>query len=957
MEFWEFLIQKEGDRSWLPLESSTVEILEGRYRMVARSSRVNTPVEIRVIHDAIYEDPPKRRIQKRANRTNHDGLIVVMPFTFLQAGSWELVCTGDLMADMLGDTWTYQVKLQVVLSDQDLGDGYDWGGDHWADAHAALLAGQASPYVAKQPDAKQSDQQPDHLSVSPVSASSSIDESPMDESAINESPAADSPVDPLVGDPLVGDPLVSASAPESRPELSPEPHLDDRPEPISAASITDTDTNTHTDSDIATNAALSPETTVPEIDGSDVADLTSEATSSEDASSEMTAADLAAMTPQQIWQNAEASSEQLMAELFAGFESMAVDVVDAQLNATEDYNAQEPAHAPADLSVVSLAEQAEPVEQTEPAKQQNLATTSELTSPPSDAEAARSLTSEPQISNPLHDLWQIHLASSHYVIRQGTGLTLSGQVSGLYPDVEDYDLRWLYLEAVLRNPQTGDVLQTLAHPLEAEHLPCGFALDLEIQSADETHLFLGELNLMCRPSPEITPRVLASQSFSVTADLNNLLNAIANEFAESQDLQPPLVFLDQSEANLNLTFLNLIESPEAIAAPVQSTGHTVLPPQLHEPTQDKPRSKSIDLPFTHSPATEAFQPHTQEQFQAESQEPTEPEHLNESAHESAQVGTSAEPLPAVRDRADDLSSPQPAIAQPQEQEQEQNSDALPLGEQTPGNAPAAPSDVSPLLAEPEWELPPDVWQTPVSPLLRPSAQPEPAEASADDEQSPEDEAFRALNLQERFLSRLNSLASDPELGRLLQRTDPADAVPSQDAPFDWDDPLVSTEVVVDDEVVFPDDRPTAASVSFMEPPMSDLDGVEELPILPEDQPIPAPQMLLKSGELTAGEMVSIVVKLPDVASRIYVKLWLYDLQNCTRLDGPKWLINFLPDSQGQLEARSQLMVPFGCREVQFEAIAIEMATQRESRKVILEREVIPPDLPLSSIDQWDELNF
>ena len=48
MKYWEFLIQKEGDETWLPLETQQVEILEGRYRVVAHTDRVNTPMEIRV---------------------------------------------------------------------------------------------------------------------------------------------------------------------------------------------------------------------------------------------------------------------------------------------------------------------------------------------------------------------------------------------------------------------------------------------------------------------------------------------------------------------------------------------------------------------------------------------------------------------------------------------------------------------------------------------------------------------------------------------------------------------------------------------------------------------------------------------------------------------------------------------------------------------------------------------
>lgn len=71
---------KDGDRAWLPLDSPDVEILEGRYRIVARFAQADTEVQIRICHLAIAEDPPKRRFQKRFSRTNADGLMVVVPY-------------------------------------------------------------------------------------------------------------------------------------------------------------------------------------------------------------------------------------------------------------------------------------------------------------------------------------------------------------------------------------------------------------------------------------------------------------------------------------------------------------------------------------------------------------------------------------------------------------------------------------------------------------------------------------------------------------------------------------------------------------------------------------------------------------------------------------------------------------------------------------------------------------
>ncbi|MGJ5675728.1 MAG: hypothetical protein ACR9NN_19280 [Nostochopsis sp.] len=114
MEHWQFLIQKQGDRSWDSLESPNVEISEGKYRVVARSNLTNIDVEVRVTHYSSLEIPPKRRVQKRSRRTNAEGLMAVMPFTYLQPGLWELQCSGDLMSNLFGQPLQHSIQLQVL---------------------------------------------------------------------------------------------------------------------------------------------------------------------------------------------------------------------------------------------------------------------------------------------------------------------------------------------------------------------------------------------------------------------------------------------------------------------------------------------------------------------------------------------------------------------------------------------------------------------------------------------------------------------------------------------------------------------------------------------------------------------------------------------------------------------------------------------------------------------------
>lgn len=152
MEYWEFLLQKEGDQSWLPLDASQVEILEGRYRVMAHTSQTNTPVRIQisqVVHDSLREGQrvgarsvsPKRRTLRRQGEINANGLMVVMPFTRLREGTWDIQCAsessldeGDLPTGVLRP-WCYAVQLRVV--GQDSADEGDWFADDGRDGLGA----------------------------------------------------------------------------------------------------------------------------------------------------------------------------------------------------------------------------------------------------------------------------------------------------------------------------------------------------------------------------------------------------------------------------------------------------------------------------------------------------------------------------------------------------------------------------------------------------------------------------------------------------------------------------------------------------------------------------------------------------------------------------------------------------------------------------------------------------
>ena len=205
-------------------------------------------------------------------------------------------------------------------------------------------------------------------------------------------------------------------------------------------------------------------------------------------------------------------------------------------------------------------------------------------------------------------------------------------------------------------------------------------------------------------------------------------------------------------------------------------------------------------------------------------------------------------------------------------------------------------------------------------------------------------AVSGLYPNDRLTSRLSDLAKDDDLsewfsGESLESGQNPFALESENAieseTLKWD----TDEIVLDDEAPL---VPTSRALVKPEVPQSFQ--------LSPDEPVPAPELVVPRGTLTSGRSIAIRVKLPQLKPRIYVKLWIYDRQNQALLEGPVWLTDFLPAEPGQVEIITPLTIPHGGLEVQVEAIAVEMQTQRESRKVTVEREVVPappPALPLS----------
>lgn len=110
MECWEFLIQRQGDRGWRPIKTGNLQLVEGKYRIVASSNLVDTQIQTRVT----YQTPgatPQRRSQSCHQTTKPNGLLVIIPFTQLHSGIWQFVCSGTTTAQT---AWHQILKLRVL---------------------------------------------------------------------------------------------------------------------------------------------------------------------------------------------------------------------------------------------------------------------------------------------------------------------------------------------------------------------------------------------------------------------------------------------------------------------------------------------------------------------------------------------------------------------------------------------------------------------------------------------------------------------------------------------------------------------------------------------------------------------------------------------------------------------------------------------------------------------------
>ncbi|MDZ8238378.1 MAG: hypothetical protein RMZ69_14565, partial [Nostoc sp. ChiQUE01a] len=504
MEHWQFLIQKQGDRSWHILESPNLQILEGQYRVLARSSLRNIDVEVRVTHFSIQEATPKRRIFKRSRRTNPEGLMAVIPFTYFEPGVWELRCSGDLMSDMLGKSWQYSVQLQILSQPgEQRAEGDEGGKGEIAVSLFPLSFIPSSPHPL--PDASYVVEKLDRaIAIStelPIPTDSSADKIVVPDATKEEDIA--SSIDTAV---------VSYAIKE-----------EDTASSIDTTSVPDV-TKEDTASSIDT-------TGVPDVTEEDIASSADSAVVSDTSKKEDTAIDQP-ISP--VWLKGE-TVEQILQNL------------------------------------IELA----------------LPTAEPLSEDEKDIDSSKTQQLSPLL---------LTLDRDTYIACWGQALTINGHVElkektnlELAERLSPKSIRGLELKIELRSPLESQILTQVRRPLPDQELPFTINTSIDIPADCESKLILADISLYGRFTEISEVTLLAAQSFTITADVTELLTITAA--AKSSTYSNEVIALSASSATLpephatiklDLKLLNLVklrttDQPSV----VNPSPNTPLPPQIN----------------------------------------------------------------------------------------------------------------------------------------------------------------------------------------------------------------------------------------------------------------------------------------------------------------------------------------------------------------------------------------
>jgi hypothetical protein len=974
MGTWKFLVQREGKQSWTALEGEVMSLEPGRYRIAARAPVANTPIAIEI---AVMQPDGERRNYRRSTRTNDDGLLAVIPFTDLSDGDWTLTCQtmgGQVKPETASMSWRVieptpinAIEVADPWVESDSFDGVDVlegvagvtiesEGDRQADVQADLaettdLADRVTKGEAIESEVTpdETDEEAPELLKGEIEVQAAIDET----NEASESLSNDDDLDVIsnevtnknddvqispnlnlaegesadldaicneteVGEEILSEPDTEVAAIDHDPIAAESESIaidHDSPdameaEPdISAIEVADADGDTETSIEETQQGATANEI----VSADDIGDPVESRLSPVDDDTLNGAIDDDTLNGaiDDTLNGAIAVAEAITTNVIA-MPGMAAHLPIAWIDQAESSDAPV-----ADVAGISeIVEDSDVAEIAEIAEVVDIA--DRVASPPLDE-------SESSEVKALSVGVMAELLNTAKTTIESEPLP-DATVPDIAADPEPPTLTTytqsqlkLQLDRTSFTVAAGGTL-TLSGQIEADtsidprSRLAGLHLRLRLREPQSSRVLTVRQFLLAPtaggvlrfersvPVPESTtsklilgelllcdtvPNTIDQQSFTITAGLESLLNNLSDRNRASE----PVVWQKDQWSD--------------------AKQQADQPPKTTPPLIPLPPKPTLDLPgFAASPVSGIDKSQLLASLGLTS--------------ETSNGGTSStkptdEP---ASDRRDFLSV---ANADPHvDAAAEEDSAALHEADST------AALDASRREATGSNRFP-------LEPLTPPS------------------------HRNDRFVSRLNQIAHDNELTSWLNEGDldfrneglPEDFSSGDLAPLTGASEVLTNGAIERDretsqEIVLdrPAEEPRRPSFS-----RSSATAPATRPVLPAETSIPSPELIVPPGHLTAGRSILVRARLPELSARIYIKLWIYDRQNQALLDGPRWLTDFLPIGDGNVEGMVNLTVPYGGLDVQFEAIAVEVETDRESYKTAIERRIVPsapPTLPLEN---------
>lgn len=544
----------------------------------------------------------------------------------------------------------------------------------------------------------------------------------------------------------------------------------------------------------------------------------------------------------------------------------------------------------------------------------------------------------------------LSLEEDTYVARWGENLSIHGYVET--NEIENLDHEKFSLEAIsdlgieisLRSPLESKILKKIQHPLKKDSLPLSFSSLIDIPSECESKLLLADINLYGKLVDVGQVMLLASHTFTITADVTELL-AIHTSSLDShrfgQETKPPKP--PKPVVNLGLELFNLAKTPKLAQFHIlKPSSNQPLPPQI-KPQQTWERI-SPQLPILPN-------------------------------HPSAKINSDSAKIAADRISATPPIDLKKLVIKPinktfpylkrlkattvQEEIVNHNLDHQNLS--VLAQSPELPSLVPLSATTPE--LPIDhhqeiddspitetIYAELIAEIVASVTQIEPLVVVNTEENVPSliNEVLDMVETREIVSNIINEVLGQIDMEQNFADEDiplKVDELEIVNSPYAIEPPWISQEIVIDDLV--------------MEVNTHDISDqtVKNTPLSKDETPadmmidsLPSPQLFLPDGELVAGTSVAVRLELPEVLSSVAVKLWVEDYQTRSLLDSPHILSDLRSNAWGGWETTISLKIPFGCLEIRLAAITINQSTQQESNRVAVIKTVIPPDLPTIELD-------